>query len=364
MYYRVPGTNGETTSALNANLAYSKFLFVTLRREGTRARATLREAGSCIARGFFNDFHANEGPNPSSNETVQFLVAATPPRCNDGLLSAEYVAHLTTKYRPRLGEIEAELERRLGDIAAVRAIDGSIKAPRYTSAALHEYVDKDAAALRRGLEVQESGFAALGEPILGLGFSTEVTTQAFQLEEGQIAGPIQTPSGPAFVTVTEIQAPYVPPLEEVRERVRDDVIRRKAFVTAQERATAVAAQLRSANDFKAAAEAEALVVNDSDLIARGATIPGVGLNIEVEELAFSLAVGETSGPVLTGNSAIILHVHEHEEASQADFRANLEQLRNEILADRQGQFFAAYMENAKTRITININMAAFAQAIV
>ena len=232
------------------------------------------------------------------------------------------------------------------------------------AAEVTEAADLDAAALRRGLEVQESGFAALGEPILGLGFSTEVTTQAFQLEEGQIAGPIQTPSGPAFVTVTEIQAPYVPPLEEVRERVRDDVIRRKAFVTAQERATAVAAQLRRANDFKAAAEAEALVVNDSDLIARGATIPGVGLNIEVEELAFSLAVGETSGPVLTGNSAIILHVHEHEEASQVDFRANLEQLRNEILADRQGQFFAAYMENAKTRITININMAAFAQAIV
>lgn len=64
--------------ALNANLVYSKFLFVTLRREDTRARATLREAGSCIARGFFNDFHATGSPNPRSNETVQFLVAATP----------------------------------------------------------------------------------------------------------------------------------------------------------------------------------------------------------------------------------------------------------------------------------------------
>ena len=116
--------------ALNANLVYSKFLFVTLRREDTRARATLREAGSCIARGFFNDFNATGSSNPPSNETVQFLVAATPPRCNDGLLSAEYVAHVTTKYRPQLGEIEAELERRLGDIAAVRAIDGSIKAPQ------------------------------------------------------------------------------------------------------------------------------------------------------------------------------------------------------------------------------------------
>ncbi len=150
MYYRVPDTNGETASALDKNLMHSKFLFVTLRREDARARATLRRAGSCIARGFFNDFHADESPNPPSNETVQFLAAATPRPCNDGLLSAECVAHVTTKYRPRLGEIEAELERRLGDVATVRAIDGSMRAPRYTSAALHEYVDKDAAARQSG----------------------------------------------------------------------------------------------------------------------------------------------------------------------------------------------------------------------
>ena len=63
------------------------------------------------------------------------LVASTPRRCSDGLLSAGYVAHLTTKYRPRLDEIQAELVRRLGNVASVRAIDGALQAPRCTSAA-------------------------------------------------------------------------------------------------------------------------------------------------------------------------------------------------------------------------------------
>lgn len=151
--------------------------------------------------------------------------------------------------------------------------------------------DLDMAAARRGLEVQESGFAALGEPILGLGFSSEVTNQAFQLAEGEAAGPIPTPTGPAFVTVNGIQAPYVPPIEEVETRVRDDVIRRKAFVMAQERADAVAALLQDADDFGAAAEAEDLSVNESGLIARGAGVPGVGVNAQVEEVAFSLSPG-------------------------------------------------------------------------
>ena len=222
--------------------------------------------------------------------------------------------------------------------------------------------DLDMAAARRGLEVQESGFAALGEPILGLGFSSEVTNQAFQLAEGEAAGPIPTPTGPAFVTVNGIQAPYVPPLEEVETRVRDDVIRRKAFVMAQERADAVAALLRDADDFGAAAEAEDLSVNESGLIARGTGVPGVGVNAQVEEVAFSLSPGETSDPVLTGNSAVVVHVHERQDADEADLRANRGRLRSELIIERQNQFFTAYMENAKARIPISIDMGAFALA--
>ncbi len=222
--------------------------------------------------------------------------------------------------------------------------------------------DLEAAAARRGLEAQESGFAALGEPILGLGFSSEVTTQAFQLAEGEVAGPIPTPTGPAFVTVTGIQAPYVPPLEEVEARVRDDVIRRKAFVLAQERADAVAATLQEADDFGAAAEAEELDVNESGLIARGAAVPGVGVNAQVEAVAFSLTPGETSAPVLTGNSAVVIHVHEREDADPADLQTNRERLRSEMVLERQNQFYGAYMENAKARIPISIDMGAFTLA--
>ena len=227
---------------------------------------------------------------------------------------------------------------------------------------ISEAADLEAAAARRGLEAQESGFAALGEPILGLGFSSEVTTQAFQLAEGEVAGPIPTPTGPAFVTVTGIQAPYVPPLEEVEARVRDDVIRRKAFVLAQERADAAAAILQDADDFAAAAEAEELAVNESGLIARGASVPGVGVDAQVEAVAFSLIAGETSDPVLTGNSAVVLHVHEREDADPAAFQNSREQLRSEMILERQNQFYGAYMENAKARIPISIDMGAFALA--
>ncbi len=226
--------------------------------------------------------------------------------------------------------------------------------------------DMDTAARRRGFEPQETGFAAPGEPILGLGFSSEVTTRAFQLVEGQVAGPIQTPTGPAFVTVVGIQPPAVPPLEEVEARVRDDVIRKKAFAAAQARAAEMATLLQTAEDFTLAAESEQLEVSTSDALTRGSAVPGVGLSAAVEAVAFSLSAGETSDPVLmeTSNSAVILHVHERQEATASDFEATREQLRNEMVAERQGQFFAAYMENAKIRMNIEIRPDVFEQAAV
>ncbi|MEE2964436.1 MAG: peptidyl-prolyl cis-trans isomerase [Acidobacteriota bacterium] len=226
--------------------------------------------------------------------------------------------------------------------------------------------DLDTAASRRGLEPQESAFAAPGEPILGLGFSSEVTAQAFQLAEGQVAGPIQTPTGPAFVTVTGIQDPYVPPLEEIETRLRDDVIRRKAFVAAQARAAEVVTLLEPTADdeFEPAAQEAGLDVNTSDLLTRGTAIPGVGLNAAVEAAAFALPVGETSAPILTGNTAVVLRVLERQEASDEGFETARETLRGQLISERQNQFFSAYMEKAKTKLLIDINMAAFAQAVV
>ena len=142
--------DGNGSGVLGANLLYSKFLFVTLQCDDAKARARVREAGACIGRGFFNDFHGNGTPTTRSNETIQFLVTSMARRRKDGLLSADYVAHLTTKYRPRLDEIQAELERRLGSVASVRALDGALQTPRYTSAALHEYAYSAAAERQSG----------------------------------------------------------------------------------------------------------------------------------------------------------------------------------------------------------------------
>ena len=219
------------------------------------------------------------------------------------------------------------------------------------------------AASARGYELQESGFAARGEPILGLGLAQEVSAQAFAIEPGAVAGPIPTPSGPAFVTVIDIQDPYIPELDEVREQVREDVIRKKSLTLAQERAAEAAATLKAADDFVAAAEEAEWAVGASDLVARGAAFPEVGSSAAVEAMAFAMTPGTVSDVVQTGNAAAIVHLVEREEASAADLAENRDTLRNELLFERQSRFFTAYMDNVKARLDITIDLAVLEQAL-
>ena len=139
-----------TIHHLGVNLAFTKFLFVTLRQNDSAAHHTVRKAGSSIARSFFNDFDTNGARDAQGLETIQFLVAERAREGDDGLSSATYVAHVTAKYRPRLEEIAIELRRRLGDYASVRAIDGAVQSPRYTSDEMHAYAYKAAAPRASG----------------------------------------------------------------------------------------------------------------------------------------------------------------------------------------------------------------------
>ena len=219
--------------------------------------------------------------------------------------------------------------------------------------------DLDTAAAARGFEVQETGFAAPGEPILGLGLASTVTSRAFQLQPGEVDGPIGTPTGPAFITVVDRQDPYIPPLDEVRHQVRENVIRRKALTLAQAEAAEAAARLKDAEDFVAAAEEAELAVGSSDLIARGTALPEVGVNAAAEAIAFALPVGGVSDVIEAGDFAAIVHVAEREEAG--DVASVEEALRDELRATRQNQFFSSYMTKVKEGLEIVINFAALDQ---
>ena len=221
--------------------------------------------------------------------------------------------------------------------------------------------DLETAAAARDLSVQESEFAASDEPILGLGIVPELSGRAFQLEQGEVAGPIRVPQGYAFITITAVQDVYDPPFEDVRNQVQEDVIQRNAEMAAQEQAAAAAVTLKDAADFASAAETADLTVETTELITRGSAIPGLGISPEVDAVAFSLPTGQTSDPVQVGSTAAVIHVIERQDVTDEESAAAQESLRSEILVERQNRFFSAYMSKAMQQMSIEVDVGTLLQ---
>src|SRR6185295_15285198 len=110
--------------------------------------------------------------------------------------------------------------------------------------------DIDSVSKANGLTAQESGFFARDEPILGIGPAPEVTNKAFEMKPGEVSGALRASRGFVLETFLAKQDPYIPKIEEVKDRVRDEVIKQKARDASKAKAAEIAAKLKSAPDFE------------------------------------------------------------------------------------------------------------------
>ena len=157
---------------------------------------------------------------------------------------------------------------------------------------LKKPADFDKVAREHGLHSGETGFFLPDEPIAGIGMAPAVGQEAFQLKQGEVSEPIRTPTGFAFITVMGKQDPYIPKIDEVKTKVREDVLKQKAIEKPRGRKPAsVDAQMKS-GDFDKAAKAAGLDVKTTDLIARGAPIGDAGVSPALEDKAFMLPAGD------------------------------------------------------------------------
>jgi peptidyl-prolyl cis-trans isomerase D len=244
-------------------------------------------------------------------------------------------------------QIEEQLKRQRADQQiATRATE--------LAAGISTSADLDRVARENGFMVTESEFFGRDDPVPGLGPAPQVAAAAFMLNGDAVNGPITTPRGPVFIALAGTRDPYVPTLDQVEDRVREDVIRTRATELSRQRASQIAAALRSASDFAAAAKAQGFEAKDTQLIARGAPLPDVGVSAAVDKVAFSLPVGGVSEPITTNDATVIVRVAERDEVTPDELQNGRETFREQLLSERRGLFFSSYMAKAKERMRIEI----------
>jgi peptidyl-prolyl cis-trans isomerase D len=215
--------------------------------------------------------------------------------------------------------------------------------------------DLDKVARARGLTVGDSGLFSRDEPLAGLGFAPAVAASAFTLDQGKVSGLLRTNTGFAFIALVEIKPAYVPQLSEVKDKVREDVIRLKALDIAKAKAASMS---KAGGDFSAAAKTAGGDVKPTDFITRDSAYPEIGVNTSVDAVAFNLRVGETSAPIPTDTAIVVVHVKEKQTIDEAKMLAERDTMRDQLLSQRRQEFFSAYMAKARQTMKVTVNEAA------
>jgi peptidyl-prolyl cis-trans isomerase D len=214
------------------------------------------------------------------------------------------------------------------------------------------------AATSMGQQLVESEFFEEDEPVPGIGPAPALNQRVFELSENELTGVVPVARGFVVAALADVQEPYLPALDEVREEVRADLLTEKARAMARERASALAPRLKSATDFEAAAKAGGFETQSTELIPRDAPVPVLGQAPDLLSAAFDMSVNAVSDPIETDAGVAILKVLEKDEVTAEELAAGRETLRAQLLADRRNRFFTSYMNNVKENLRIEVNREA------
>lgn len=318
--------------------------FATLAREHS-------DDGSSQAGGDL-DFFARGAMVPAFDEAAWSL---QPGETTDELVQTDFGFHIirVTDRRPAQTRSLEEVRTQLED--QIRNEKARAEATRLAEAMaddITEPADLDQVAQQHGLTVGDSGLFGRNEPLSGLGFAPAVSAEAFRLEPDQVSGALETMQGFAFIAVAEVRPAHLPALEEVREQVREAVVEDKAVEVARSRAANLAG---ASGNFESAAKSAGATVQSTELITRGSALPEIGVSERVDQVAFALAEGNTSEPVVTDSGVVVVRVRERQDIVPEGLEAQRDTLRAQLTNERRMEFFSAYMSKAMEDMEITYN---------
>jgi len=239
---------------------------------------------------------------------------------------------------------------------------GEQKAQALADALAHKKTLEEAAKAQ-GLTVQKSAPFARGELPPGLASPT-VVARAFQLKQGEPEKEgFSVAQGAVFIALAEVQPARGPELQDVKERVRGELVDEAALAKALETSVQLRAKAESAGLEKAASALQLVRKETPSLTGRGQPLGDLGTGLALEEAAFALPEKTLSAPVRTQSGWALLRVLEKKPFDAAEFDRQKAALRAGLRQQRQSELFRAFLIAARDRYEISRNAEAYKRAL-
>ncbi len=187
-----------------------------------------------------------------------------------------------------------------------------------------------------------------------------LVARAFELKRGETEPePFALPTGYAFISVDEVQPPRAAQLKEVQDRVKSDLQAEKASEAARLKGAEVRARAEGAGLDQAAAALGLVRKETPGLVSRGQPLGDLGSSAALEEAAYALPEKTLSDPLRVPSGWAVVRVLEKKAYDSAAFEKDKASLIASLRQERKEELFRAFMQEARKRITVQRNAAAF-----
>jgi peptidyl-prolyl cis-trans isomerase D len=216
------------------------------------------------------------------------------------------------------------------------------------------------AATEFNLGIKETGLFSRGQSIDGIGTSSEVTSAAFDLKEGELAHPIADKNGIFLIALKERQESRIPELSAVRTDVEAAYRKQQSYTLAKQAAETLLTDLKEGKPLTALAKTAKSKVEQTAPFARPAnnSIPGIGASEALAENAFELTAEEPVAPEVyeIGGRFIIAKLKQKETADLTLLDdAKRKELRESVLAAKQKEALDLRLETLKNKAEITLS---------
>jgi peptidyl-prolyl cis-trans isomerase D len=251
--------------------------------------------------------------------------------------------------RRPLKDVGREVREKLQNERADRAARAKLEEVRPLLLGAKDFKEE---ARRAALTAREA-LLAKGEPLEGVGRSSDIEEAIFGLSVGGTSAVLRAPTGYLVLRVPEELPAAVPPLAEIKPLVADAVKRQKAESLARERAAALTKTIES-GDLAVVAKREGLPAGETGFFSRSEPPADKSLSLEVIRPAFALGSGKASQPIPTPKGVYLVKVIERRAPDLAGFEKARTEIERQLLEEKRNQVWEAYVAALRAEAKIQI----------
>jgi len=245
-----------------------------------------------------------------------------------------------------LQDVKAEIEPKLKQEKAAQAVEGMANA--LVAQARSQGLDKAAAA--KGLSLVTTDFFARTDALPGIGPASQFSEAVFAAAEKSPPDEVQIAQGFVIYQLLAIKPPSTPSFEEIRSRVESEFKNDRSATLLTQKTQELSDRAKAEHDLRKAAKELEAAMKTSDLVLPDGQVPDIGSMTGPASAAFALKPGEISGPIDTTTAGVVLCLLERQAPSEQDFATKHDQIRAELLQEKQGELFGLFVDNARQQM--------------